>query len=115
MVRGKVTALDFSMDFTKTSRCDRCRNLLFLYSKHRGIPLAFSINTKKQNGWRCVKCVTSKPVNRHPENKGKFFRTYDQIDDFLVRYVCSIVRNEPYDQMDEYFVNKLKKVIGGII
>ena len=112
MVRGPIKPLDFSFDFNKSSRCDRCRNVLSIYSKHKGIPVAFSTNTKISHGWRCVKCVTSRPENHKDTSKGKFFRTYDQVDDFLVMMICSIVRNEPYDKMDAYLIKKLKQVIG---
>ena len=113
MTRGSVKPLDFSLEFEVSSRCDRCRNLLSVYSKYKGIPLAFSINTKRKHGWRCIKCITTKPAkyDEH-KTKGKYLRTYDQIDDYLVMMICSIVRNEPYDRMDDYLVKKLKQVIG---
>ena len=110
--RGKIKPVDFSLEFQKNARCDRCRNLLSVYSKHRGIPVAFSINTKMAHGWRCIKCVTTKSSYHPEQSKGKYLRTYDQVDDFLVMMICSIVRNEPYDKMDAYLIKKLKQVIG---
>ena len=76
--------------------------------------MAFSTNTKVSHGWRCVKCVTSRPQSYQyrTDYKDKFFRTYDQVDDFLVRMICSIVRNEPYDKMDAYLIKKVKQVLG---